>query len=56
MTTPPVVLPVQNRIVALDVLRGFALFGAMEWLWRSLTYWQIQPIRRKTPMSAPESA
>ncbi|HRF97388.1 MAG TPA: DUF418 domain-containing protein, partial [Aggregatilineales bacterium] len=29
MTTPPVVAPIQNRIVALDVLRGFALFGVL---------------------------
>jgi uncharacterized protein len=21
-------------------------FGPLEWLWRSLTYWQIQPLRR----------
>jgi uncharacterized protein len=24
-------------------------FGPAEWLWRSLTYWQLQPLRRDTP-------
>jgi len=28
-------------------LRHFR-FGPMEWLWRSLTYWKIQPLRRAT--------
>jgi len=23
-------------------------FGPVEWLWRSLTYWQRQPMRRST--------
>jgi uncharacterized protein len=23
-------------------------FGPLEWLWRSLTYWKLQPMRRKT--------
>jgi len=31
-------------------------FGMMEWLWRSLTYWQIQPMIRKLPTNSPESA
>ena len=26
-------------------------FGPAEWLWRSLTYWQRQPMRRETPPS-----
>ncbi len=29
-------------------LRYF-LFGPLEWLWRSLTYWKIQPMRRSNP-------
>jgi uncharacterized protein len=29
-------------------LRRFR-FGPAEWLWRSLTYWQIQPLRRTVP-------
>lgn len=24
-------------------------FGPMEWLWRSLSYWKIQPFRRSEP-------
>jgi uncharacterized protein len=28
------------------------LFGPLEWLWRSLTYWQVQPLRRPAPMGA----
>jgi uncharacterized protein len=27
-------------------------FGPAEWLWRSLTYWQIQPMRRDDPSSS----
>jgi uncharacterized protein len=27
-------------------------FGPMEWLWRSLTYWKIQPMRRRSPLGA----
>ena len=27
-------------------------FGPAEWLWRSLTYWQRQPLRREAPHSA----
>ncbi|WP_171476005.1 DUF418 domain-containing protein [Frigoriglobus tundricola] len=26
-------------------------FGPLEWLWRSLTYWQTQPFRRSTAPS-----
>ncbi|HSC29406.1 MAG TPA: DUF418 domain-containing protein [Vicinamibacterales bacterium] len=26
-------------------------FGPAEWLWRSLTYWRLQPMRRDTPQS-----
>jgi uncharacterized protein len=29
-------------------LRHFR-FGPAEWVWRSLTYWQRQPMRRDTP-------
>jgi uncharacterized protein len=30
-------------------LRYF-LFGPLEWLWRSLTYWKVQPFRRAEPV------
>ena len=30
-------------------LSGFR-FGPFEWLWRSLTYWKIQPMRRRPPV------
>jgi uncharacterized protein len=26
----------------------FFLFGPLEWMWRSLTYWKVQPMRRLT--------
>jgi uncharacterized protein len=32
-------------------LRHFR-FGPLEWCWRSLTYWQRQPLRRRLPGSA----
>ncbi len=32
-------------------LRHFR-FGPFEWLWRSLTYWQLQPMRREQPATA----
>jgi uncharacterized protein len=32
-------------------LRHFR-FGPLEWCWRSLTYWQRQPMRRRAPQSA----
>jgi uncharacterized protein len=25
----------------------FFRFGPLEWAWRSLSYWQIQPLRRQ---------
>jgi uncharacterized protein len=30
----------------------FFLFGPLEWLWRSLTYWKIQPFLRQGPEAA----
>ncbi len=30
-------------------------FGPAEWLWRSLTYWQLQPMRRQAPAPAPDA-
>lgn len=31
-------------------------FGPAEWLWRSLTYWKLQPIRRSRAISSTEAA
>lgn len=31
-------------------------FGPAEWLWRSLTYWKLQPIRRSQTISSTEPA
>ena len=31
-------------------------FGPLEWCWRSLTYWQLQPMRRQTPVKQPGKA
>lgn len=36
-------------------LRHFR-FGPFEWLWRSLTYWQLQPMRRAEPTVATAAA
>jgi uncharacterized protein len=32
-------------------LRSFR-FGPAEWIWRSLTYWKLQPLRRRDPAGA----
>ena len=31
-------------------------YGPMEWLWRAVTYWQIPPMRIKTPVAVPAVA
>jgi uncharacterized membrane protein YeiB len=31
-------------------------YGPMEWLWRAVTYWQIPPMRIKTPAAMPAAA
>jgi len=36
-------------------LRYF-LYGPAEWAWRSLTYWQLQPLRRTSERSSPSLA
>lgn len=36
-------------------LRHFR-FGPFEWLWRSLTYWRLQPMRREQPAPIPAPA
>jgi uncharacterized protein len=44
-----------NLVISPIWLRHFR-FGPLEWLWRSLTYWKIQPFRiRETPSAAAPS-
>jgi uncharacterized protein len=37
------------QLAVSPVWLGRYRFGPAEWLWRSLTYWQVQPMRRDTP-------
>ena len=37
------------EIVWSHIWLSYFRFGPLEWLWRSLTYWKIQPIRKKEP-------
>jgi len=36
------------QIIASNIWLRYYRFGPMEWLWRSLTYWKIQPIKKNT--------
>ncbi len=46
-----VLMWVANIVLSLAWLRLFA-FGPLEWLWRSLTYWRRQPMRRGRTLAA----
>jgi uncharacterized protein len=35
------------QIVFSNIWMKYFLFGPFEWLWRSLTYWKIQPMKKK---------
>jgi uncharacterized protein len=35
------------NLIASPIWLKYFRFGPVEWLWRSLTYWQIQPLRRR---------
>jgi uncharacterized protein len=35
------------QLVLSVVWLSFFRFGPLEWAWRSLSYWQIQPLRRE---------
>jgi uncharacterized protein len=37
------------QLIASPIWLRHFFFGPLEWLWRSLTYWQRQPFRRKVP-------
>jgi uncharacterized protein len=34
------------QLVLSPIWLRFFRFGPAEWLWRSLTYWRLQPLRR----------
>jgi uncharacterized protein len=45
------------EIWALQLIAGplwlrYFLYGPLEWLWRSLTYWRVQPFRRPAEAAA----
>ena len=45
------------QLVVSPLWLRFFLFGPLEWLWRSLTYWRVQPFRRPavpTPPGEPQ--
>jgi len=34
------------QLIMSPIWLKYFLFGPLEWLWRSLTYWKIQPLKR----------
>ncbi len=38
------------QIIYSNIWLRYFLFGPLEWVWRSLTYWKRQPFRRGVPM------
>lgn len=43
------------QLIASPVWLALYYFGPAEWLWRSLTYWRPQPMRREVRPSSPLS-
>ncbi|TVT38401.1 DUF418 domain-containing protein [Hymenobacter setariae] len=41
------------QLVVSPLWLKYFLFGPLEWLWRSLTYWQVQPMRRTNTEAGP---
>jgi len=41
------------QLIVCPIWLALFRFGPMEWLWRSLTYWKLQPLRRRAPKAAP---
>lgn len=39
------------QLIASKLWLKYFLFGPLEWLWRSLTYWKVQPMRRRDSQS-----
>ena len=38
------------QLIISPIWLRYFLFGPLEWLWRSLTYWELQPMRRPPPV------
>ena len=34
------------QLIISPIWLKYFLFGPLEWLWRSLTYWKLQPMKR----------
>jgi uncharacterized protein len=41
------------QLIVSPIWLKYYLFGPLEWLWRSLTYWQVQPMRRTSAQAGP---
>jgi uncharacterized protein len=41
------------QLVISPIWLKYYLFGPLEWLWRTLTYWQVQPMRRPSAEAGP---
>jgi uncharacterized protein len=39
------------QLMISPVWLGYFQFGPLEWLWRCLTYWQVEPIRRNAQLA-----
>jgi len=39
------------QLIISPIWLKYFLFGPLEWLWRSLTYWKLQPMRRTATSS-----
>ena len=44
------------QIIFSHIWLSYFRFGPMEWLWRSLTYWKIQPLKKAAKSAAGEVA
>lgn len=41
------------QLIISPIWLKYFLFGPMEWVWRSLTYWRVQPVRRRAASTSP---
>jgi uncharacterized protein len=44
------------QLIVSPIWLHYFRFGPMEWLWRTLTYWRLQPMRRGTSLPSPSLA